>query len=85
MTTFAQYLFYASIPYINFIIFFVITYAVFVVNTNFLAASTKYEWDRYQRYKRNRGMQEKTKLLKGVNAQIVDIYAHYFNNNQFMA
>ena len=24
------------------------------------------------------------KLLKGVNAQIVDLYAHYFNNNQFM-
>jgi hypothetical protein len=24
------------------------------------------------------------KLLMGVNAQIVDLYAHYFNNNQFM-
>ena len=24
------------------------------------------------------------KLLMGINAQIVDIYAHYFNNNQFM-
>ncbi len=24
------------------------------------------------------------KLLKGVNAQMVDLYAHYFNNNQFM-
>jgi hypothetical protein len=23
-------------------------------------------------------------LLMGVNAQIVDLYAHYFNNNQFM-
>jgi len=24
------------------------------------------------------------KLLMGVNAQIVDLYAHYFNNNQFI-
>ena len=24
------------------------------------------------------------KLLMGINAQIVDYYAHYFNNNQFM-
>jgi hypothetical protein len=24
------------------------------------------------------------KLLMGVNAQIVDLYAHYFNKNQFM-
>ncbi len=24
------------------------------------------------------------KLLMGDNAQIVDLYAHYFNNNQFM-
>jgi hypothetical protein len=24
------------------------------------------------------------KLLMGINAQIVDLYAHYFNNNQFM-
>ena len=24
------------------------------------------------------------KLLMGVNAQIVDLYAHFFNNNHFM-
>ncbi len=24
------------------------------------------------------------RLFMGVNAQIVDLYAHYFNNNQFM-
>jgi hypothetical protein len=24
------------------------------------------------------------KLLMGVSGQIVDLYAHYFNNNQFM-
>ena len=24
------------------------------------------------------------KLLMGINAQIVDLYARYFNNNQFM-
>jgi len=58
MTTFAQYLFYASIPYIIFTIFFVITYVVFVLNAYFLAASAKYEWERYQRYKRIREVRE---------------------------
>ena len=61
MTTLTQYLFYASIPYIIFI-FFVITYAVFVLNAYFLAASTKYEWERYQRYSRIREMREQRNL-----------------------
>jgi predicted RND superfamily exporter protein len=54
MTTFAQYLFYTSIPYIIIIIFFVIAYAVFVLNAYFLAASTKYEWERYSRIREMR-------------------------------
>jgi hypothetical protein len=51
MTTFAQHLFYASIPYIIFTIFFVLTYIVFVLNAYFLAASAKCEWDRFQGYR----------------------------------
>ena len=62
MTTFAQYLFYTTIPYIMIIFFFVITYAVFVLNAYFLAASTKYEWERYQRYSRIREMREQRNL-----------------------
>ena len=58
MTTFTQYLFYASISYIIFTIFFVITYVVFALITYFLAASAKYEWDRYQRYRRIREVPE---------------------------
>jgi len=42
MTTFTQYLFYASISYIIFTIFFVIAYVVFALNAYFLAASAKY-------------------------------------------
>ena len=57
MTTFVQYLLYISIPYIIFIIFFVITYAVFALNAYFLTRSAKYEWERYQRYSRIREMQ----------------------------
>ncbi len=62
MTTFAQYLFYTSIPYIIIIIFFVIAYAVFVLNAYVLAASTKNEWERYQRYSRIREMREQRNL-----------------------
>jgi hypothetical protein len=58
MTTFTQYLFYTSIPYIIFTILFVITYIVFVLNAYFLAASAKYEWDRYQRYRVIREVRE---------------------------
>ena len=56
MTTFTQYLFYASISYIIFTIFFVITYVVFALNAYFLIRSAKYEWERYQRYNRIREM-----------------------------
>jgi hypothetical protein len=62
MTTFAQYLFCTSIPYIIFIIFFVITYAVFVLNAYFLTGSTRHEWERYQRYSRIREMREQRNL-----------------------
>jgi hypothetical protein len=62
MTTFAQYLFYISIPYIIFIISFVITYAVFVLNAYFLTESARYEWDKYQRYNRIREMREQRNL-----------------------
>jgi hypothetical protein len=57
MTTFTQYLFYASIPYIIFIIIFIITNVVFALNAYLLAASAKYEWTRYQRYRRIREVQ----------------------------
>ncbi len=62
MTTFAQYLFYISIPYIIFIISFVITYAVFVLKAYFLTESARYEWDRYQGYNRIREMREQRNL-----------------------
>ena len=62
MTNFAQYLFSASIPYIILTVFFVITYLVFSLNAYFLAASAKYEWERYQRYKRIREVREQRNL-----------------------
>ena len=130
MTTFTQHLLYASIPYIIFIIIFILTYIVFAFEAYYLAASAKYEWARYQRYKRIRDLRLQRNNIEqnevriengnaqwnwslvrlhkycgaycwfspctliwnsgtiskqnvGVNAQIVYLYARYFNNNQF--
>ncbi len=56
VTTFTQHLLYASIPYIIFIIIFILTYIMFAFEAYYLAASAKYEWARYQRYKRIRDL-----------------------------